>query len=219
MRRIMMLLPVAGRMDMRRTIVLLALAAVAVLLVGVAALLWTQQAQAQEPCTTDFCIDKTANRSTVEVGQQITFTITQRCVAFPSCNSDIPLVDVLPSGLTFVSVNDSQPDYQCSRSGNTVTCPEGRASTPTSPFTATIVATTTECGTFTNTASAGPDVGEVSFTVEGCVPTTKEQCKNNGWRNFENPDGSPMFKNQGDCVSYVATHGKNEPGQKVANTM
>jgi DNA-binding beta-propeller fold protein YncE len=30
-------------------------------------------------------------------------------------------------------------------------------------------------------------------------PTSKEQCKNGGWRNF------PQFKNQGDCVSFVQT--------------
>jgi hypothetical protein len=50
-------------------------------------------------------------------------------------------------------------------------------------------------------------------------PTTTEECKNNGWKNFQNPDGTRMFKNQGDCVSYVATHGMNEPGQNVPNTM
>jgi len=38
------------------------------------------------------------------------------------------------------------------------------------------------------------------------LPTSKEQCKNGGWRNF------PQFKNQGDCVSFVATGGKNRPG-------
>jgi hypothetical protein len=38
-------------------------------------------------------------------------------------------------------------------------------------------------------------------------PTSKEQCKNGGWKNFNNP----AFKNQGDCVSYVATGGRN-PG-------
>ena len=37
------------------------------------------------------------------------------------------------------------------------------------------------------------------------VPTTKDQCKNGGWRNFG------VFKNQGDCVSFVATGGKNPP--------
>ncbi len=42
-------------------------------------------------------------------------------------------------------------------------------------------------------------------------PTTPEQCKNGGWEAFG-------FKNQGDCVSFVATEGKNEPGQNVPNT-
>jgi hypothetical protein len=40
---------------------------------------------------------------------------------------------------------------------------------------------------------------------------TKDQCKNGGWENFKNPDGSQMFKNQGDCVSFFATGGKNKP--------
>jgi hypothetical protein len=55
----------------------------------------------------------------------------------------------------------------------------------------------------------------LQVSIESTGPQTKEECKKNGWKNFENPDGSPMFKNQGDCVSYVATHGKNEPGQNV----
>jgi hypothetical protein len=37
-------------------------------------------------------------------------------------------------------------------------------------------------------------------------PTTKDECKNGGWQNF-----NPTFKNQGDCVSFVATGGKNPP--------
>jgi hypothetical protein len=37
------------------------------------------------------------------------------------------------------------------------------------------------------------------------LPTTKEQCKNGGWRSFG------VFKNQGDCVSFVATNGRNQP--------
>jgi hypothetical protein len=31
------------------------------------------------------------------------------------------------------------------------------------------------------------------------LPTSKDQCKNGGWRNY------PGFKNQGDCISFVAT--------------
>jgi len=36
-------------------------------------------------------------------------------------------------------------------------------------------------------------------------PTKKDQCKRDGWKSFNNP----AFKNQGDCVSFVATKGKN----------
>lgn len=39
------------------------------------------------------------------------------------------------------------------------------------------------------------------------IPTTKDECKKGGWKNFTNPS----FKNQGDCVSFVSTHGKNPP--------
>jgi len=38
------------------------------------------------------------------------------------------------------------------------------------------------------------------------LPTDKNDCKRNGWRNY-----GDLFKNQGDCVSFVATNGKNQP--------
>ncbi len=37
-------------------------------------------------------------------------------------------------------------------------------------------------------------------------PTDMNQCKKNGWRNY-----GEMFKNQGDCVSFVVTAGRNAP--------
>ena len=37
------------------------------------------------------------------------------------------------------------------------------------------------------------------------MPTSKDQCKGDGWKSY-----GTTFKNQGDCVSYVATHGKNQ---------
>jgi hypothetical protein len=61
-------------------------------------------------------------------------------------------------------------------------------------------------------SSTDPDYGRFSglaqnFTVADTnpLPTSKAQCKNNGWRNYG------TFKNQGDCVSFVATGGKNQP--------
>lgn len=40
------------------------------------------------------------------------------------------------------------------------------------------------------------------------TPTTKDQCKKDGWKTLADANGQP-FKNQGDCVSYVATGGKH----------
>jgi hypothetical protein len=49
-----------------------------------------------------------------------------------------------------------------------------------------------------------------AFTSTGaCAPTTTQHCNKDGWKAYG------VFKNQGDCVSYVATHGKNEPGQNI----
>src|SRR5215218_7539776 len=108
----------------RRLAALVIAAAVAMLLIGAAALLWTQEAQAQEPCSENFCIDKTVNDSTPTVGQQIIFTITERCLS-GECTAFPPLVDTLPDGLSIIGVVANapfQPEYQCTVSGNTVNC-------------------------------------------------------------------------------------------------
>jgi len=41
------------------------------------------------------------------------------------------------------------------------------------------------------------------------TPDNKDQCKKGGWESF-----GGMFKNQGDCVSFVATKGKNPPANQ-----
>jgi Flp pilus assembly pilin Flp len=40
-------------------------------------------------------------------------------------------------------------------------------------------------------------------------PKSADDCKNDGWKTFYTSAGS--FKNQGDCVSWLATDGKNAP--------
>ena len=50
-------------------------------------------------------------------------------------------------------------------------------------------------------------VGGNTYTYE---PLTKANCLNGGWQNLTDANGN-SFKNQGDCVSYFATGGKN-PG-------
>jgi hypothetical protein len=48
--------------------------------------------------------------------------------------------------------------------------------------------------------------GQLVIVDAAPLPTSKDQCKNGGWRDFG------IFKDQGDCVSFVATGGKNPPG-------
>ena len=51
----------------------------------------------------------------------------------------------------------------------------------------------------------------VDFTATATYtlfPTDKDQCKDGGWQDYTDTNGTP-FKNQGDCVSFVATDGRN----------
>jgi hypothetical protein len=47
--------------------------------------------------------------------------------------------------------------------------------------------------------------GDIIVTAAPTLPTSKDQCKHGGWQSFG------IFKNQGDCVSFVATGGQNPP--------
>lgn len=53
-----------------------------------------------------------------------------------------------------------------------------------------------------SSASAG-------ITIKYPVAASSNQCKDGGWR-YATDDLGNLFKNQGDCVSYVATKGKNK---------
>jgi len=68
--------------------------------------------------------------------------------------------------------------------------------------------------------SATSTTGTTTPPVTGTTtpPTTKNECKDGGWLGLMDLSGH-SFKNQGDCVSYVATGGKNEgAGQVIATT-
>ena len=54
-------------------------------------------------------------------------------------------------------------------------------------------------------------VGSYTLQCPNQLPTSTEQCKDAGFKDFEG------FGNQGECVSFVATEGKNEPGKNEKN--
>jgi hypothetical protein len=76
-------------------------------------------------------------------------------------------------------------------------------------YTATINGAQRSTGTATvsieGLLGSGRPVFSENFASTGVVQlTSKEQCRDGGWQSFG-------FKNQGDCVSFVATGGKNPP--------
>ena len=53
-----------------------------------------------------------------------------------------------------------------------------------------------------------PSIAEIAAEFQ----TSPEQCRNSGWQNFG------YFKNEGDCISFVATGGKNPPALPTATS-
>jgi hypothetical protein len=77
-------------------------------------------------------------------------------------------------------------------------------------YTGPPVAGADEIAAYADTNNDGaPDVDEPSSSATKTwfvpLPTSMDQCKSGGWKTFA------IFKNQGDCVSFVATKGKNPP--------
>jgi hypothetical protein len=47
--------------------------------------------------------------------------------------------------------------------------------------------------------------GDLLVADAPALPSSKDQCKHGGWQTFG------PFRNQGDCVGFVATGGRNPP--------
>ncbi len=62
--------------------------------------------------------------------------------------------------------------------------------------------------TFGTTAACYTYDIELNEVVEPEVPTTQEACKNGGWQTLVDNNGN-AFRNQGQCVSFVASKGKS----------
>jgi hypothetical protein len=106
-----------------------------------------------------------------------------------------PSYDVLTDGVVF---NDTTYNFELAP-----------VVTPTPTLTPTPEVTPTPTPT--------PSVMPSPTPVPSTTPTSKDACKDGGWESFNNP----AFKNQGDCVSFVASEGKaggkknNNPVQAV----
>jgi hypothetical protein len=77
-------------------------------------------------------------------------------------------------------------------------------------FSATVDTSTFDPGSYCFVFNPTDDAGQNNvrltrtFVVDANAPYNKDECKNDGWQSFT----APTFKNQGDCVSFIASNGK-----------
>jgi hypothetical protein len=108
-----------------------------------------------------------------------------------------------------VSVNGSQAAENNPCGGVGEGQDYGFSGAPTTTFTSPLTAGTNTISFVVNNCL--PSVTGVDFTATASFtlyPTSAEQCKDGGWQDLTDVNGT-SFKNQGDCVSYVATGGNH----------
>jgi hypothetical protein len=62
-----------------------------------------------------------------------------------------------------------------------------------------------DCSSASFSSQLAVTTGDIVVHDAQPLPTSKDQCKHGGWQTFG------VFTNQGDCVSFVSTGGKNPP--------
>jgi choice-of-anchor C domain-containing protein len=126
-----------------------------------------------------------------------TYTVTFALSGNPAGPPTVKRLDVSATGGTLQSYT-----YDTVANGNDLT--DMKWTTATYTFLATSASTTLSFISTTDGAF-GPAIDNVVVTES--VPE-KNDCKNGGWQTMIDNAGN-TFKNQGDCVSYFATKGKN----------
>ena len=90
----------------------------------------------------------------------------------------------------------------------------GRSGEPPTAFSSTLAAGADTLSFTVNNCGLVPNPTGLDFTVTATFtlsPIDKGDCKKGGWRDLTDDTGA-SFKNQGDCVSFVATDGRNLAG-------
>jgi len=119
----------------------------------------------------DLAVTKTAAPNPVQVGSNLTYTVTVTNNGSTDPATGVTLTDTLPAGVTFVSATPSQ-GMPCTQAGGTVTCNLGNVAMAT-PATVSIVVTPTQAGSITNTAAvAGIQIDNTPANDSAQVTTT-----------------------------------------------
>ena len=107
-----------------------------------------------------------------------------------------------PSGTLSFSSNSGgsfSSGASCTLSGSGASASCQLAYTPTAVGSGTHQISASYGGDTTHATSSGNT--DVTVTPTSVAPTSKDQCKKGGWRNY------PQFKNQGQCVKFVNVNG------------
>jgi hypothetical protein len=129
-----------------------------------------------------------ASPSTLPAGSSSTVTAD---VTHDSAGNDASASGTIPDGTTIAFATDFGT-LSAPAAGTT----DGKAS---------VTLTSAAPGTADVSATLDSQTVSTTVTFTQRFPTSADQCKQGGWQSFGN------FKNQGDCVSYVATGGRNRP--------
>jgi hypothetical protein len=128
------------------------------------------------------------------------------------CNGGSPRFDVYTSVQApfFLGCNNVTPvingDGSATYTFNATTiAASGQVPFPTGTITSVDVLIDVQ-GTADLTNITFNGVTQVPAVTQVGPPTTKNMCMHGGWKTFNHP----TFKNQGQCVSYVASHGRKQ---------
>jgi hypothetical protein len=128
------------------------------------------------------------------------------------CNGGSPRFDVYTSVQApfFLGCNNVTPvingDGSATYTFNATTiAASGQVPFPTGTITSVDVLVDVQ-GTADLTNITFNGVTQVPAVTQVGPPTTKNMCMHGGWKTFNHP----TFKNQGQCVSYVASHGRKQ---------
>jgi hypothetical protein len=131
------------------------------------------------------------------------------------CNGGSPRFDVYTSVQApfFLGCNNVTPvingDGSATYTFNATTiAASGQVPFPTGTITSVDVLIDVQ-GTADLTNITFNGVTQVPAVTQVGPPTTKNMCMHGGWKTFNHP----TFKNQGQCVSYVASHGRKQHNQ------
>lgn len=120
------------------------------------------------PARVDLAITKTDSPDPVDVGANLTYTLTISNTG-PDDATDVTLTDTLPSSVNFVSATASQGS--CTESGGVVSCDLGTIASA-GGATVDIVVTPTVAGEITNTASVSATESDTDTSDNNASETT-----------------------------------------------